>query len=108
MYCCELLTLTLAAQQSRDSCMAMRQKAVMDSAESVPYTSPYTWTYTQGELSFLLFLFSTKIKNFCNCNQCTHSNPSLVHSSNFCKLAVRSLGAENQKIDGITDDRGFY
>lgn len=39
-----VLTLTYSAHIVRDSCIAMRQKAVMEASESLPRTSPYTWT----------------------------------------------------------------
>ena len=41
-----VLTLSVAAHNVRDSCIAMRQKAVMEASESVPPTFPYSHTHT--------------------------------------------------------------
>lgn len=40
LYGGEVLTLTVSLHIVRDSCMAMRQKAVMEGSESLPCTSP--------------------------------------------------------------------
>lgn len=41
MFAGEILTLTVSEHIERDSCIAMRQKAVMEASESKPATSPY-------------------------------------------------------------------
>ena len=46
MFAGEVLTLTMSEHSVRDSCIAMRQKAVMEASESVPRTSPYTHRHT--------------------------------------------------------------
>ena len=51
MFAGEVLTLTVAAHSVRDSCIAMRQKAVMEASESVPLTSPYTHRHKHTQLS---------------------------------------------------------
>lgn len=41
------LTLSVVAHIVRDSCMAMRQKAVMEASDSTLKTSPCTFTHSQ-------------------------------------------------------------
>lgn len=41
LYACEVLTSTVASQSVRDSCIAIKQKAVIEASESVPRTLPY-------------------------------------------------------------------
>lgn len=55
-YACEVLTSTVAAQIVRDSCIAIRQKAVMDASESVPCTSPYMFTDTEKHVRAIIII----------------------------------------------------
>ncbi len=71
MYACEVLT--GEEHSGRDSCIAMRQKAVMDASESVPSTSPYTHTHTQKRFTHDIqmifsdsYPFSSQLE-FCFC-----------------------------------------
>lgn len=68
MYGADILTLIEELHIFCDSCMAMRQKAVIDVFESLPFTSPYTQTHK-------------KVRTIINIIKNQHNNKMLLFSA---------------------------
>jgi len=84
----EVLTPTVEEHNVRVSCIAIRQKAVMEASESMPVTSPCT----NKPCLFLSFYFGP---NFPVIEINTHSHDGIPHFSFFRKQAVDFLCVEN-------------